>query len=127
MLKELAERKDVHFNIGPPMFFHYYEDALIFRNTRALLAQAGRSVSLRTDALGGNQQNLLHLAALCVRYGMKEEDALRAVTLAPAEAAELAARGIPVILGPASQAGLRLETTQARSDAALLLSPTSKW
>lgn len=36
-------------------------------------------------------------------------------------AAELAARGIPVILGPASQAGLRLETAQARSDAAVLL------
>ncbi len=92
MLKELAERKDVHFNIGPPMFFHYYEDALIFRNTPALLARAGLSVSLQTDALGGNQQNLLHLAALCVRYGMKEEDALRAVTLAPAEAVDLGAR-----------------------------------
>lgn len=66
----------------------------------------------------------------------KREDILAAVRLADefrlkliinhgAEAyraaAELAARGIPVILGPASQAGLRLETMQARSDAALLL------
>lgn len=66
----------------------------------------------------------------------KREDILAAVRLADefrlrliinhgAEAyratAELAARGIPVILGPASQAGLRLETMQARSDAAVLL------
>lgn len=89
IVKDLADRKDVHFNIGPPMFFNYYEDALTFRNTPAILANAGLSVSLQTDALGGNEQNLLHLASLCVRYGMKEEDALKAITLAPATAEDL--------------------------------------
>jgi imidazolonepropionase-like amidohydrolase len=49
-------------------------------------------VSLQTDALGGPQQNLRHLAILTVRYGMKEDDALRAITLAPAEAMDLSDR-----------------------------------
>ena len=88
----MADRKDVHFNIGPPMFFSYFEDPLTFKNTPAILAEAGLSVSLQTDALGGGQQNLLGLAALCVRYGMKEDAALKAITLAPAEAVGLGAR-----------------------------------
>jgi len=82
-------RDDIHFNIGPPMFFTYYDDPLSFRNNPAILAEAGFKVSLQTDALGGAQQNLRHLATLCVRYGMKEADALRSITLAPAEAIDL--------------------------------------
>jgi imidazolonepropionase-like amidohydrolase len=86
----LADRKDeLHINIGPPMFFSYYDDALTFKNGPAILANAGYRVSLQTDALGGPQQNLRHLAMLTVRYGMREEDALRAITLAPAEAMEM--------------------------------------
>ena len=54
--------------------------------TPAILAEAGLKVSLQTDALGGGQQNLRDLAALCVRYGMKEDDALKAITLREAEA-----------------------------------------
>ncbi|NJD18682.1 MAG: amidohydrolase family protein, partial [Gemmatimonadetes bacterium] len=90
LVDALQDRKDeLHVNIGPPMFFSYFDDLLTFRNNPAIMANAGYKVSLQTDALGGGQQNLRHLAILAVRYGMKEEDALRAVTLRPAEAMDL--------------------------------------
>jgi imidazolonepropionase-like amidohydrolase len=93
LVDALQDRKDeLHFNIGPPMFFSYYDDPLTFKNNPAILANAGYKVSLQTDALGGAQQNLRHLAMLTVRYGMEAEDALRAVTSAPAEAMDLADR-----------------------------------
>ena len=92
ILDELAKRKDVHYNVGPPMFFNYFEDPLTFKNNPAILSEAGLKVSLQTDALGGAQQNLRHLALLCVRYGMKEDDALKSVTLNGAEAVGLEAR-----------------------------------
>ncbi len=89
IVEELAKRKDVHYNIGPPMFFNYFEDPLTFKNNPAILSEAGLKVSLQTDALGGAQQNLRHLALLCVRYGMKEDAALKAITLHGAEAVGL--------------------------------------
>jgi imidazolonepropionase-like amidohydrolase len=89
IIDEIADRKDVHFNTGPPMFFTYYDDMLRFKNNPAILAKAGLKVSLQTDALGGGQQNLLHLAALCYRYGMKEDDAIKSVTIREAEAVDL--------------------------------------
>ncbi len=93
LVDALADRKDeLHINIGPPMFFSYFDDALTFKNGPAILANAGYRVSLQTDALGGPQQNLRHLAMLTVRYGMDEDDALRAITLAPAEAMDLEER-----------------------------------
>ena len=89
IIDELAKRKDIHFNIGPPMFFNYFEDPLTFKNNPAILSEAGLKVSLQTDALGGAQQNLRHLALLCVRYGMEEDEALKAITLHGAEAVGL--------------------------------------
>ena len=89
VLDELRGRKDIHFNIGPPMFFNYYEDNLTFKNAPAILSKAGLKVSLQTDALGGGQQNLRELAVLCVRYGMDEPEALKAITLNAAEAVGL--------------------------------------
>jgi imidazolonepropionase-like amidohydrolase len=89
IVDELKQYPDVHFNVGPPMFFNYYQNALQFKNTPAILSNAGLEVSLQTDALGGGQQNLLHLAALCVRYGMREDEALRSVTLNAAKAVNL--------------------------------------
>jgi len=89
IVDELKKHPDVHFNVGPPMFFSYYQNALQFKNTPAILSRAGLDVSLQTDALGGGQQNLLHLAKLCVRYGMDRKDALRAVTLNAARAVHL--------------------------------------
>lgn len=85
----LKDRKDVHFNVGPPMFFNYYQNALEFKNTPAILSKAGLEVSLQTDALGGGQQNLLHLAVLCTRYGMNPSDALKSVTYNAAKAVNL--------------------------------------
>jgi imidazolonepropionase-like amidohydrolase len=92
IIDELVRHKDVHYNVGPPMFFNYFENPLTFKNNPALLCAAGLKVSLQTDALGGAQQNLRHLALLCVRYGMKEDDALRSVTLNGAEAVGLESR-----------------------------------
>jgi len=86
---ELAQYKDVHFNVGPPMFFNYFEDPLNFKNNPAILAKRGLKVSLQTDAIGGGQQHLLHLARLCVRYGLSPDDALKAITINPAEAVNL--------------------------------------
>jgi imidazolonepropionase-like amidohydrolase len=92
VVDELKGRRDVHFNVGPPMFFTYFENHLEFRNCPAILAEAGLKVSLQTDALGGGQQNLRELAALCVRYGMSEDDALKAITLREAESVGLESR-----------------------------------
>ena len=92
IVDELRARTDVHFNVGPPMFFSYFDHQLEFRNGPALLAEAGLKVSLQTDALGGAQQNLRELAALCVRYGMNEADALRAITIREAESVGLEKR-----------------------------------
>ncbi|MBN1223448.1 MAG: amidohydrolase family protein [Candidatus Aminicenantes bacterium] len=89
IIDDIADRKDVYFNTGPPMFFTYYDDILHFKHNPAILADAGLKVSLQTDAIGGGQQNLLHLAALCYRYGMKEEDAVKAITIHEAEAIDL--------------------------------------
>jgi imidazolonepropionase-like amidohydrolase len=92
IVEELARRKDVYLNVGPPMFFDYYENPLSFKNCPAILANAGIKVSLQTDAIGGGQQNLRELASLCVRFGMKEEDALKAITIWEAEAVGLEKR-----------------------------------
>ena len=89
IIDELAKRKDVHFNVGPAMFNSYYDNMLQFKNSPAILANAGLSVSLQIDAVAGRQpgqQHLLHTAALCVRYGMKKEDALKAITISGAQA-----------------------------------------
>ncbi|MBN1222725.1 MAG: amidohydrolase family protein [Candidatus Aminicenantes bacterium] len=86
---KLAKRKDVHFNCGPAMFSSYYDDTLVFKNVPAILANAGANVSLQIDAVAGRQpgqQHLLHTAALCVRYGMLEDHALKAITIRGAEA-----------------------------------------
>lgn len=92
---ELAKRKDVHFNVGPAMFFSHYENTYQFKNCPAILANAGANVSLQIDAVSGRQpgqRHFLHTAALCVRYGMKEEDALKAITIRAAEASGLEGR-----------------------------------
>jgi len=89
IVDELSKRKDVYLNVGPPMFFNYFENPLKFKNCPAILANAGIKVSLQTDAIGGGEQNLRELASLCVRFGMKEDDALKAITVWEAEAVGL--------------------------------------
>ncbi len=92
IMDELASRKDVHFNVGPPMFFAYFDNPLQFKNCPAILANGGLKVSLQMDAMDGTEQNLRESAALCIRYGMKEDDALKAVTIRGAEAVGLEKR-----------------------------------
>jgi len=91
IVDELAKRKDIYYNVGPAVFDIYYQNSLEFANVPAILAQAGLKVSLQTDA-GARQQNLRQFASLCVRYGMTEEDALKAVTIHGAEAVDLGDR-----------------------------------
>jgi len=91
VIDELTKRKDVYYNVGPAVFDLYYQNSLEFANVPAILARAGLKVSLQTDA-GAEQQNLRQFASLCVRYGMTEEDALKAVTINAAEAVDLADR-----------------------------------
>jgi imidazolonepropionase-like amidohydrolase len=91
IVDELAKRKDVYYNVGPAVFDIYYQNSLEFANVPAILAEAGLKVSLQTDS-GAKQQNLRQFASLCVRYGMTEEDALKAVTIHGAEAVDLGYR-----------------------------------
>lgn len=88
---ELAKRKDIYVNVGPAVFDIYPQNSLVFANVPAILAAAGIKVSLQTDA-GAEQQNLRQFASLCVRYGMTEEDALKAITIWAAEAIDLGGR-----------------------------------
>jgi imidazolonepropionase-like amidohydrolase len=90
IVDELAKRKDVYINVGPAVFDTYYQNSLEFRNVPAILAEAGIKVSLQTD--GHYQPNLRQFAALCVRYGMKEADALKSITINEAEAVGLEKR-----------------------------------
>ena len=89
IVDELAERKDIHFNIGPTPLSTYYQNRLKLKNSAAILANAGLSVSFQADTVGEWQHNLLYLASMCVRYGMKEEDALKAITIRGAQAVNL--------------------------------------
>jgi imidazolonepropionase-like amidohydrolase len=55
----------------------------------ALLAQAGVKIAFHTDHPVVHQKWLRYCAAICTRYGLSEEDALRAITINPAEIAEV--------------------------------------
>ena len=50
-----------------------------------LLAKAGVKVALNMDSASDFQKHLLHAAQICVRFGMDRLDALKAVTINPAE------------------------------------------
>jgi imidazolonepropionase-like amidohydrolase len=91
IVDELAKRKDIYYNVGPALFDTYYQNSLEFANVPAILARAGLKVSLQIDG-SAKQQNLRESAALCVRYGMSEEDALRSITINAAEGADLGDR-----------------------------------
>jgi imidazolonepropionase-like amidohydrolase len=86
IVDELAQRKDVHFNVGCTPLYTFFQDNLKFKNVAAILANAGLSVSIQADTVGDWQHNLLYLASMSVRYGMKEDDALKALTIRGAEA-----------------------------------------
>ncbi len=92
MIDKFKNRPDINFNVGPSIF---WSDAILemikqgsaphsfgFENTPAIMANAGYTVSLQTDAEEGFvQARLLEAISFAVRYGMRQEDALKAVTL----------------------------------------------
>jgi len=92
VVDELASRPDVHINVGPTTLITYYQDRLKLKNVAAILAEAGLPVSLEADTVGRWQGNLLYFASVCVRYGMKPDDALKAVTIRGAEGVDLEGR-----------------------------------
>ncbi len=89
VVDELVKRKDVHLNIGPTQLFVYNKDDLRLRNNSAILANAGIPISIQADTVGEFQSNLLYLAAMSVRYGMKKMDALKAITIHGAKGVNL--------------------------------------
>lgn len=89
IVDELAKRKDIHFNVGCTPLYTFFGDNLKFKNVAAILANAGLPVSIQADTVGDWQHNLLYLTSMSVRYGMKEEDALKALTIRGAEAVGL--------------------------------------
>ena len=89
IVNELAKRKDIYFNCGPLNFSSYTGDSRNFKCNPAILANAGLKVSLQTDGGGWPKDDFRYLGAGCYRYGMQEEDVLKALTLYGAEAVNL--------------------------------------
>jgi imidazolonepropionase-like amidohydrolase len=71
--------------VGPHFFLMRYKSEIIGINpaNAAILADAGVPVCIQTDATWGIQW-LANNAALCVRHGLSEDQAIRAITLNPA-------------------------------------------
>ena len=65
-----------------PMIYGFANYAL---HTPGILARAGVSVALTMDSASDFQKHHLHHAMIAVRYGMDPMDALRSVTIVPAE------------------------------------------
>lgn len=89
IVDELSKRKDIHYNVGPTPLYTYYQNGLELKNSAAILAEAGLPVSFQADTIGEWQGNLLYLASLSVRYGMRKDDALKAITIRGAQAVGL--------------------------------------
>jgi len=88
IVDEIAQR-DIPVIIGPLFFYprninERFEGEHAKLNNAAILAKAGVKLVLRTGLLP-DSRNLLTYAAFLVKYGLKEEEALKAVTINPAE------------------------------------------
>ncbi len=86
LAEELAE-KEIPISYGPVLPFMGRDDPELAGPVR--LAELGGSVSFHQDHLDGPQYWLRQTAALFVRKGMPEADALRALTLEPARIFDL--------------------------------------
>ena len=73
---------------GP--FIYPFANDTIF--APALLARAGIKVALTMDSASDFHKHMLHQAQIAVRYGMEPLDALRAVTVNPAQLGHVDAR-----------------------------------
>jgi imidazolonepropionase-like amidohydrolase len=83
---EFLGKRKAKVNVGPSMWHRAkVETWNISLETAGILAKAGCKVSIITDHPFHPIQFLSTAAAMCWANGMSEEDALRAVTLTPAE------------------------------------------
>lgn len=80
MLDDIIE-SGVSITYGP-MIFPFANEAL---NTPGILAKAGVKVALTMDSASDFEKHHLHHAQIAVRFGMEPMDALRAITINPAE------------------------------------------
>jgi len=88
--KELAKR-GVAVVVGPQMMvFDEEKEELV--NLADCLLQAGVKVNIMTDADVVQQEFLRYQAAIAIKYGMDPEEALKAITLYPAQVARVADR-----------------------------------
>ena len=71
-----------------PLFIHIGLSDDLYR-APALLAKAGIKIAFHTDHPVVHQKWMRYCAAICTRYGLSEEDALKAITINPAEIAEV--------------------------------------
>ena len=86
IVDELAKEKDVPMAVGPSLTFaSKYELQNKSWATPGVLAKAGCHVSIITDNSGIPQQYLPLCAGMAIKAGMDPFDALKAITLNPAE------------------------------------------
>lgn len=81
-------KRDLPANIGPRLYdfqFMYYEGK--FRGIASEYRAAGvKKLSINTDSPVVPQEDLVFQATMAIHYGLSEEDALRALTIEPANA-----------------------------------------
>ena len=87
---ELAKR-GVAVVVGPQMIV-YDEEREELVNLADYLLRAGVKVSIMTDADVVQQEFLRYQAGMAIKYGMEPEEALRAITIYPAQLAGVADR-----------------------------------
>jgi imidazolonepropionase-like amidohydrolase len=75
------KKSGVNITYGP-MIYPFANDALY---TPGLLAKAGIKVALTMDSASDFEKHHLHHAQIAVRFGMEPMDALKSITITPAE------------------------------------------
>jgi len=84
---KLAKRKEV-LVLGPEMFFHYFGEKGV-KNSAAILAKKGAKIAVQTDSNSYGIKYLRNIAALCLRYGLPFEEAIKSLTINAADAVNL--------------------------------------
>jgi imidazolonepropionase-like amidohydrolase len=84
-IAELLAQRDVPCVVGPILFSRTkYELREMTPQNPGILSAAGVKVAIQTDEMSAVRYLLIN-AAVALQHGMKEEDALRAITINPAQ------------------------------------------
>ena len=84
--KEMAKRP-VHVNLGPCHYdFRFSQDNKVYGMAAEYASAGVKSLSINTDAIGPEQDELFFEAAMAARLGLDEKMALEAVTINAARA-----------------------------------------